>query len=469
MLADPAAEPELAAPSYRVRDLVGPPAEPDSAAGDGLAPPEGDLDGLLGEFRPTDTETPIFDSRDTPTGDLDDDDDDLDGGLGNDPDDRLDRSDAGDRPDDRHEAGSTEADLAGGDSAVDDSAGDDVTRRGSAESDSTGDVSAGATPDAALDAAAHVASPETALAAEALRRPALTADTPLLDAAFATLVYHVARFEDAAARLAERPAPNAAPATKADAARRLLIAAHRVRLAVDAFRPFVPAMVAGRLVGALRPLVAALDAALDHDRAADAAPDAAPGTAQAHVLARDAALDRARALLGGGRHRAWGPRARRLLDRLGAQHADGLLIGDDFPAPPDDLVGQPGDVPAPSRLRHAAASMLWARYEALRAFEDDAAAPPTAEAVAHLVLAVSGLHFVLGIAARASTADARALAARLDAAEARLAGVRHRLRSAELGGVVADGAAERAAVAEVWAEVTSADVRRALADVAAGI
>ena len=245
----------------------------------------------------------------------------------------------------------------------------------------------------------------------------------------------------------------------------MLLAAHRVRLAAEAFRPYVPAMAAGRLVAALRPLVAALDDVLDHDRAA-----AAPGAdAARHADARDRALARARDLLRGGRHRAWGPRARRLLDRLGAQHDAGLLIGDDFPAPPDDLVGEPGDIPAPSRLRHAAASMLWARYEAVRAFEDDVArgsAAPSAETATHLALAVSGLHFVLGLVAVAPSAPVRALAARLDAAEARLAAYRTARRTADLVGTAMAASAD---VADVWDDLVSDDFRHALAGVAARI
>lgn len=306
-----------------------------------------------------------------------------------------------------------------------------------------------------LDEPQHAA-PDAAPGAEPSGPPRLTADTPLVSAALATLAYHVDRFESAAAGL---EAEGTAEAGTAEAARRLLRAVHRVRLAVEAFAPFVPAMAAGRLVGALRPLVAALDRVLDHDRAA-------------LFAERDRALDAVRALLRGGRHRAWGPRARRLIDRLDAQHAAGLLIGDDFPAPPDDLVGQPGDVPAPSRLRHAAASMLWARFEAVRAFEDEVAAAPTPETAAHLALAIAGFRFVLALAANASAAPAATLSARLDAAEARVAAAYDQLRTAELvaraGGPPLAGELGTA-VADVWAELTSEEVRREVADVAAGI
>ncbi|HEX8298543.1 MAG TPA: hypothetical protein VF594_05215, partial [Rubricoccaceae bacterium] len=369
--------------------------------GDGAAEPRG-LDALLDQFAPSDTATPFLDSDE--------------------PDDQLDDLD----PDD-------ESDL--------DKSNDDLT---------TPDAVAERTEPTADDASDASLTDAVPLAST-LRAPVFGPETPLVDAAFAMLVYHVARFERGADRLDADPAD----------ARRVLLAAHRVRLAAEAFRPYVPAMAAERLVSALRPLVTALDDVLDHDRAA-----AVPGADAAHGDARDEALGRVRALLRSGRHRAWGPRARRLLDRLGAQHDAGLLVGDDFPAPPDDLIGEPGDVPVPSRLRHAAASMLWARYEAIRAFEDDVVGTPSAETAYHLALAVSGLHFVLGIVSHVPSPPVRALAERLDAAEARLAAYRTALRTAELTGAPA---APSSAVTDVWDDLVSDDFRQTLADVAARI
>ncbi|HEX9952401.1 MAG TPA: CYTH domain-containing protein [Rubricoccaceae bacterium] len=414
----PASPPDVPAEPH-----VGPasPADPAEEAvtaeiptGDGaLDASAGDLDGLLDQFTPTQTATPFLDS-----------------------DDAFDEEAGGwdDESDEEDDAANPEP-----------SAALEVVMPSEAQNSNP--------------SSAEARSPEAPL-----RAPDLRADTPLVDAAFAALVYHVARFERAASRLAGDLSQDGSAPDGAGDARRVLLAAHRVRLAADAFRPYVPAMAAGRLVAALRPLVAALDDALDQDRAA-----AAPGAdAARHTEARDRALARARDLLRGGRHRAWGPRARRLLDRLGAQHDAGLLIGDDFPAPPDDLVGEPGDVPAPSRLRHAAASMLWARYEAVRAFEDDVArgSAPSAETVYHLALAVSGLHFVLGLVAFAPSAPVRTLAARLDAAEARLAAYRTARRTADLVGTAIPASAD---VADVRDDLVSADFRHALADVAARV
>ncbi len=434
-LIEPDAPPEPAPPEPAPPEPVAPQTTPPQTAppqtaalpeptGDSVSPPE-TLGVLMDQFAPAATDTPFLDADEVPDHDADDDSDqraDRDADLG--------QEDVPSEPGAPPAAEAVPAEAVPAEAAP-----------GEVEQ------SLGA-PAHDPDAQDPPEAVETADAAPAaLRAPTLRAETPLLDAALATLVYHVARFEAAADRL------DRAPGT--DAARRVLLAAHRVRLAAEAFGPTVPAMAAGRLVAALRPLVAALDDALDHDRAAHAS--------AAHAEARDRALGRARAHLHGGRHRAWGPRARRLLDRLGAQH--GLLVGDDFPAPPDDLVGERGDVPVPSRLRHAAASMLWARYEAIRAFEDEVAAP-SAATVYHLALAVSGLHFVLGLVALAPSASVRALAARLDAAEARLAAVRAALRTAEITGADVPPAP---AVADVWADLASPEFRHALAGVAAQI
>ena len=288
------------------------------------------------------------------------------------------------------------------------------------------------------------------------RRPPLTGETPLLDAARRTLAYHVAAFDYAVARLDDSEA----------AARRLLLAVHRVRLAVETFRPTLPDAAAARLLAALRPLAESLDRVLDAGRAVSV-----PGADTARLSARRAvAVANVRAQLGGGRQQAWGARARRLLDRLHAQHADGLLLGDDFALPPDDFVGAPGSLPVPSRLRHAVGSVLWARFEAVLAFEDEIAtlearsADEVRDLAYHLAAAISALHFALGLAARATGRPVHEAAQALDAAEARVAGARHAHAAAVLAGA-APSEPLAPIVREVWASVTAAESRARLAAV----
>ena len=294
------------------------------------------------------------------------------------------------------------------------------------------------------------------------RRPVLTGETPLLEAAQATLAYHVAAFETAVERFTV--------GGEMAEARRLLIAVHRVRLGAETFRRLLPEEAVARLLAVLRPLAADLDAALDAQRAADQAVPEARGLLD---VRRQAAVAAAQARLGTDRHRTWGARARRLLDRLAAQHADGLLLGDDVPPPPDDFVGEPGDVPAPSRLRHIIASLLWMRYEAVRAFEADLrrAGPVSSDLAYHFAIAVSALHFALGMA-QASGGPVREVAEVLERAEKDAIRLRNEQRTAELLAEVRGGAPPEAAAApllDIWRPLASPAFRARLAAISARV
>lgn len=206
-----------------------------------------------------------------------------------------------------------------------------------------------------------------------------------------------------------------------------------------------------------------LDAGLDYARGAALAP-------HRQDLARlsAASVASAAARLGSGGHHAWGARSRRLLAHLDHQHKQGLRVGDFAEVPLDDFVGQPGDVPTPTRLRHILGSTLWSRFEAVRAFQDDLD-HPTPDLAAHLAVALSALRFVLGLIEQTGEGYVADVTAALDAAERAVARARHRAVGAALGvapGTVPD---ELAPVAQVWAEVAAAPFKKRLATIAAAV
>ena len=280
------------------------------------------------------------------------------------------------------------------------------------------------------------------------RRTFLSPDTPILTAAHDTLTHYIGAYDRAAARFHASPG--------ARAAQRLLLAAHRVRLAIGAFEAYVPEAAAARLVSALRPLAASLDHAVELERVVQAGGDEA-------AVARDEALDAAARHLTPGRHRIWMERAHRLTGRLAEQLRSGLLIGDDFPLIADDWVGQPGDRPMPSRLRHILASVVWDRYESVRAFQDEVGDGLTPLTAHHLAVAVSGLHFALGLASKASDPSAvREAASQLDDAERVVAAFRTAIRSRSAETTEAD-------VRHAWASLEEVAFRQLIANITASI
>ena len=280
------------------------------------------------------------------------------------------------------------------------------------------------------------------------RRTFLAPDTPILTAAHDTLAHYIDGFDRAVRAFHDQPSPRAA--------RRLLVAAHRVRLAIEAFDAYLPEAAAARLVAALRPLAAALDRGVELERAREVGVDDA-------ATARDEALDAARRHLTPARHRIWLERAERVVGRLAAQVESGLLIGDDFPLVSDDWVGEPGERPVPSRLRHILASVVWDRYESVRAFEDEVEGGLSPLTAHHLAVAVSGLHFALGLASKTSDrAAVREAAAHLDDAERVVAAFRTATRSRR-GDATADD------VREAWASLEDAAFRQLLGTVTAAI
>ncbi|MFN3596672.1 MAG: hypothetical protein ACK41D_05310 [Rubricoccaceae bacterium] len=274
-------------------------------------------------------------------------------------------------------------------------------------------------------------------AAASPRRPRLSGDELLPEAARAVLAYQQAQFEQAVAALAGGPEPARL--------RRALLAVHRIRLALDVFAPAVPDRLGLRVRTALRPLARRLDTALAAalDAAPTAAPTAAPGAAP-EVLPGAAVS----ALRSG------------LAAVLAFLRSDAALAA--LARPADDLVGEADARPGPTRLRHVLATALWARYEEVRTFDSaealsDLADP--AEAAYHLVVACAGLHYVLGLAEHASTGPVRVAAAHLERAEAEAARID---REARRRGMLPD-------LRPALAVLLAPELRSLLAEVAAAI
>ena len=278
-----------------------------------------------------------------------------------------------------------------------------------------------------------------------LVRPKLDGDTPLLAAAEAMLAYAVAVFDEQAARFLDTQAPSAA--------RRLLVAAHGLRMTVETFGDALPAAAGDRLVAALRPLAVDLDQALETARVA-----LAEGGRSDLVRQATATLDAAAERLRGGRE-PWGGRAHRLVERLAAQSADGARRSDDAPLA-DDFVGAPGDAPSPTRLRHMLGSAVWSRFEAIRALEDDLRTPTPALA-SHFAVALSGLRFVLSLVEPSGGRAVGDLSEALGAAEAAAVEVRQRHASGH-----ADALND---LADLWAEVTSPPFKKRVAGIVATV
>ena len=280
------------------------------------------------------------------------------------------------------------------------------------------------------------------------RRAFLAPDTPILSAAHDTLTHYISAYHHAVERFHVD--------TSSKSAQRLLLAAHRVRLAIEAFDAYLPEAAAARLVAALRPLAAALDHVVELERVVQVGVDAAASP-------RDEALSAASRHLTPERHTIWMERADRLTGRLAEQIDSGLLIGDDFPLVTDDWVGQPGDRPMPSRLRHILASVVWEQYESVRAFQDEVEHGLNMLTAHHLAVAVSGLHFALGLASKASDPSAvREAASQLDEAERVVAAFRTATRSRTEGASPAD-------VREAWASLEEVAFRQLLGTITAAI
>ena len=265
---------------------------------------------------------------------------------------------------------------------------------------------------------------------------ALDPAATLLEAARLSLAHYLDQFEARADAFRATGAPSDA--------RRLFVAAQRLRLTAETFAQTLPPQATRHLVAGLRPLANELGAGLD-------AASRAVRTPGRVALARLAVgwLATAATRLDSARHRDWRARAHRLLDHLDRQRDGGVYVSDFAEPRPGGWAEE-----APTHLRHVLGSAVWARFEAIRAFESRLE-PPSPGSLAQLAVALSALQFVLRLA-EPFPAD---LAAALHAADCTVTRARH-------GAGAPD---ERAVASQVWAEIVGELFRQRLAAVVAAV
>ncbi|NNF58007.1 MAG: CHAD domain-containing protein [Rhodothermaceae bacterium] len=316
-------------------------------------------------------------------------------------------------------------------------------------------------------------------------RPVLQADEPVLHGAARVLRYQYDRFVDTTERLRTEG--------DATAVRRLLIGAHRVRIALELFHDYLPVRLAGRLHRGLRGTARTLDALGDldlvraHVISAQADSEATEQSAFAPTLSaldsqRRAAFDALLARLDSGLHTQWLQRFTRLLGHLDEQVAAGLLVGDNHRDAPDDYLGEDLERPARSRLRHMLGSSLWDRYEALRAY-DSLVEADSESSLYPLGVACAAFQYVLGLAAGCSTDGVQAAARPLSEIESHLLHLRHARVTADALAPYMDAAPvselhrrmqtlaneTQAEVPKAWASIDSEAYREALGQIVATI
>jgi hypothetical protein len=283
-------------------------------------------------------------------------------------------------------------------------------------------------------------------------RPRLRGDTPILHAAGAVLAYQIGCLDEASEALVARGAP-------ADA-RKALLAAHRVRLALETFEEFLPERPVERLHDRLRGVARALDALVEADAAiAEAGGGVVPGEVEER---RAAALRRVTTRLTAARHVQWRRRMGRLLSLLEARVSAGDLEAGFFRRPPTDYVGD--DAARPHRLfmRHLVASTVWRRYEEIRAYEALIETPDEVQ-LRPLAARCAALAFTLGLATDAAPAEARAASRRLADLEASLGALRRAAALPE------SEPADAPDIGAAWTAVTDDAFRASLAAVAAAL
>lgn len=314
-------------------------------------------------------------------------------------------------------------------------------------------------------------------------RPVLQSSETVLSAAEQVLRYQYAWYVDAANRAMEMEG-------EPRSIRRLLIAVHRLRIALQLFGDYLPKRPLLRLHQGLRGMAHPLDVLGDLDFSIAHVESSLQerNVAGFKVVLKELAGERRAARkavhvrLNAATHTHWRLRFERLLDRLAVQVESGVDVDDFTPKEPDNYLSQYIELPQRTRLQHMLGSAVWQRYEGLRAF-DSTVEKPSDDLLHPLGVACAAMQYVLALTSGCAEAPVREVTQPMALLESQLSVLHHARLTADhleafsdveaaaklrdqLRTVQVDMISE---ARKLWTELIDPVYRRALARVVASI
>ncbi|MCH7976637.1 MAG: CHAD domain-containing protein [Bacteroidetes bacterium] len=317
-------------------------------------------------------------------------------------------------------------------------------------------------------------------------RPVLGAEDSVLSAAERVLRYQYAWHADAVKRVADAVG-------EPRSIRRLLIAVHRLRIALQLFSDYLPPTPVQRLHQGLRGMARSLDALSDLDHCithvASARAEASKNEAIGFGVVldslneeRQAAWEAVHVRLGNAAHAQWTHRLEMLLEWLVRQVDEGVGVGEFSPSEPDNYLESLADPPKRTRLQHMLGSAVWRRYEGLRAFDSTVGAA-TDDLLHPLGVACASMQYVLALTSGCSEEPIRDVSGPMARLESHLAMLHHARLTADTLDTFADvdGVANLrdrlrdvqteviTEVAEMWGALIEPTYRQSLARIVASL
>ena len=317
-------------------------------------------------------------------------------------------------------------------------------------------------------------------------RPVLGTDDSVLSAAERVLRYQYAWHADAVKRVADAVG-------EPRSIRRLLIAVHRLRIALQLFSDYLPPTPVQRLHQGLRGMARSLDALSDLDHCithvASARAEASKNEAIGFGVVldslneeRQAAWEAVHVRLGNAAHAQWTHRLEMLLEWLVRQVDEGVGVGEFSPSEPDNYLESLADPPKRTRLQHMLGSAVWRRYEGLRAFDSTVGAA-TDDLLHPLGVACASMQYVLALTSGCSEEPIRDVSGPMARLESHLAMLHHARLTADTLDTFADvaGVAKLrdrlrdvqteviTEVAEMWGALIEPTYRQSLARIVASL